>query len=228
MSARMRVILSGAKDRSRHASEARGPLAPLTRSFAPLRMTLRTMLRAPLATTLRDPLACLLAPLLLLGASGGPPPTHDESDVAVVIAKFKQKDPGLAKVFASAAGYAVFPTVGKGGIGIGGARGKGWVYGHGRLIGRSTLTQVTIGFQLGGQAYSEVVFFKDQEALDNFKLGHLKLDAQASAIALTARASADLAYRNGVAIVTMAKGGLMYEASVGGQKFSFKPLAKGS
>jgi lipid-binding SYLF domain-containing protein len=177
---------------------------------------------------LRAPLACLLAPLLLLGASGGAPPTRDESDVAVVIAKFKQKDPGLAKVFASAAGYAVFPTVGKGGIGIGGARGKGWVYDHGRLIGRSTLTQVTIGFQLGGQAYSEVVFFKDQEALDNFKLGHLKLDAQASAIALTARASADLAYRNGVAIVTMAKGGLMYEASVGGQKFSFKPLAKGS
>ena len=173
--------------------------------------------------TLARVLPCLLAPLLLVGA-----PTRDQSDVAAVIAKFKQKDPGLAKVFASAAGYAVFPTVGKGGIGIGGARGKGWVYDHGRLIGRSTLTQVTIGFQLGGQAYSEVVFFKDQEALDNFKLGHLKLDAQASAIALTARASADLAYRNGVAIVTMAKGGLMYEASVGGQKFSFKPLAKGS
>jgi hypothetical protein len=214
------VILSGAKDRSRHASEARGSLAPPTRSFAPLRMTPRIALRAPLT--------CLLAPLLLLGAYGGPPPVRDQSDVAAVIAKFKAKDPGLAKVFASAAGYAVFPTVGKGGIGIGGARGKGWVYEHGRLIGRSTLTQVTIGFQLGGQAYSEVVFFKDQEALDNFKLGHLKLDAQASAIALTARASADLAYRDGVAIVTMAKGGLMYEASVGGQKFSFKPLAKGS
>lgn len=173
--------------------------------------------------TLARALPYLLAPLLLVGT-----PARDQSDVAAVIAKFKQKDPGLAKVFASAAGYAVFPTVGKGGIGIGGARGKGWVYEHGRAIGRSTLTQVTIGFQLGGQAYSEVVFFKDQAALDNFKLGHLKLDAQASAIALTARASADLAYRNGVAIVTMAKGGLMYEASVGGQKFSFSPLAKGS
>ena len=111
---------------------------------------------------------------------------------------------------------------------LAGARGKGWVYQQRRLIGRSTLTQVSIGFQFGGQAYSEVVFFKDKAALDNFKLGHLKLDAQASAIALTARASADLAYRNGVAIVTMAKGGLMYEASVGGQKFSFKPLAKGT
>lgn len=160
--------------------------------------------------------------------ANGPQPvaggSHDETDVAAVIAKFKEKDPGMAEVFANAAGYAVFPTVGKGAIGIGGARGKGYVYQRGRLIGRSTLTQVTIGFQLGGQAYSEAVFFKDQPALDNFKLGHLKLDAQASAIALTARASADLAYRSGVAIVTMAKGGLMYEASVGGQKFSFRSL----
>jgi lipid-binding SYLF domain-containing protein len=167
--------------------------------------------------------------LLALGAPAAPTADHraarDESDVAAVIAKFKEKDPGMARVFADAYGYAVFPTVGKGAVGIGGARGKGWVYQHGHLIGRSTLTQVTIGFQLGGQAYSEVVFFKDPAALENFKLGHLKLDAQASAVALTARASADLAYRNGVAIVTMAKGGLMYEASVGGQKLSFKPLA---
>jgi lipid-binding SYLF domain-containing protein len=166
-----------------------------------------------------------LAFLLVPGAGAPRRAAGDESDVAAVIAKFKEKDPGLASVFAGAAGYAVFPTVGKGGIGIGGARGKGYVYERGRLIGRSTLTQVTIGLQLGGQAYSEVVFFKDRAALDNFKLGHLKLDAQASAIALTARASGDLAYRNGVAIVTMAKGGLMYEASVGGQKFSFKPVA---
>jgi lipid-binding SYLF domain-containing protein len=123
-------------------------------------------------------------------------------------------------------GYAVFPTVGKGAIGVGGARGKGWVYQGGVIVGKATLTQVTIGLQLGGQAYSEIVFFQTRQALDNFKLGHLKLDAQASAIALTARASADLAYRNGVAIVTMAKGGLMYEASVGGQKFSYTPVGK--
>lgn len=149
---------------------------------------------------------------------------HDETDVAAVIAKFKEKDPGIAEIFAKAEGYAVFPTVGKGAIGLGGARGKGYVYRHGKLIGRSTLTQISIGFQLGGQAYSEVVFLQTAEALENFKLGHLKLDAQASAIALTARASADLAYRSGVAIVTMAKGGLMYETSVGGQKFSFHPI----
>jgi lipid-binding SYLF domain-containing protein len=162
-----------------------------------------------------------LATVLLLAAA--PRAARDETEVAAVIAKFKEKDPGMAAVFANAAGYAVFPTVGKGGIGLGGARGKGYVYQRGRLIGRSTLTQVTIGFQFGGQAYSEVVFFQDAEALESFKRGRLKLDAQASAIALTARASADLPYREGVAIVTMAKGGLMYEASVGGQKFSYQP-----
>ena len=129
--------------------------------------------------------------------------------------KFKAKDPGMAKIFSDAVGYVVFPTVGKGGIGLGGARGKGWVYEGGHIIGKSTLTQVSFGFQFGGQAYSEIVFFQTAQAMENFKLGHLKFDAQASAVA-----------RNGVAIVTMAKGGLMYEASVGGQKFSFKPVGK--
>ncbi len=178
------------------------------------------------------PLCCpalvlaLLAPSFIPLDVTGTRATADPGEVAAVIKKFKQKDPGLAKVFAEAQGYVVFPTVGKGGIGVGAARGKGYVYQRGRLIGRSTLTQVTIGLQLGGQAYSEVVFLKDAAALDSFKRGRLKLDAQASAVALTARASADLAYRNGVAIVTMAKGGLMYEASVGGQKFSFKPVGK--
>jgi lipid-binding SYLF domain-containing protein len=160
--------------------------------------------------------------LLMMTAAPAASHTGDPKDAEAVIAKFKEKDPDLAKVFASARGYAVYPTVGKGAIGIGGAHGKGYVYQGGKLIGTSSLTQVTIGLQLGGQAYSEVVFLKDAAALENFKKGKLKLDAQASAIALTARAAADLAYRDGVAIVTMAKGGLMYEASVGGQKFSYK------
>ena len=166
--------------------------------------------------------------MLLLGilGLGAPHAVRAQEDVPPVIAKFKEKDPGMEKIFSDAVGYAVFPTVGKGGIGIGGARGKGWVYQGGSIIGKSTLTQVSVGFQFGGQAYSEIVFFQTSQALENFKLGHLKLDAQASAVALTARASADLAYRNGVAIVTMAKGGLMYEASVGGQKFSFTPVGK--
>ncbi len=160
--------------------------------------------------------------LLILAFVGLAPRTaRAQDDVPPVIEKVKARDPGMEKIFADAVGYAVFPTVGKGAIGIGGARGKGWVYERGQIIGKSTLTQVSIGLQLGGQAYSEIVFFQTRQALDNFRLGHLRLDAQASAVALTARASADLAYRNGVAIVTMAKGGLMYEASVGGQKFSF-------
>lgn len=151
-------------------------------------------------------------------------PGEAERKVAGVIAKVKEKDPRMPKAFADAYGYAVFPSVGKGGLGLGGAHGKGRVYEGGKLVGRSSLTQVTIGFQLGGQAYSEVVLFKTQAAFEDFKRGRLKLDAQATAVALDARAAADLAYRNGVAIVTIAKGGLMYEASIGGQKFSFKPI----
>jgi lipid-binding SYLF domain-containing protein len=150
--------------------------------------------------------------------------TGDESDALAVIAKFKEKDPGLDRMFRESAGYVVFPTVAKGGFGVGAARGKGYVYQHGRLIGRSTLTQLTIGLQAGGQAYSEVIFLEDKAALENFKRGHLKLDAQASAVALTERVSSDLPYRNGVAIVTMPEGGLMYEASVGGQELSFHPI----
>ena len=164
---------------------------------------------------------------LLVGLGLFAPPARaqtNDADARAVIAKFKEKKPDLGKFFAHARGYAVFPTVGKGGIGLGGARGKGYVYEGGKLIGRSTLTQVTVGLQLGGQAYSEIVFLEDHDALESFKRGRLKLDGQASAIAITERAALDLGYRNGVAIVTMAKGGLMYEASVGGQKFSFKPI----
>lgn len=139
-----------------------------------------------------------------------------------VLAKLREKSPALEKVLADAAGYAVFPSVGKGGLGVGGAYGKGVVYAQGRRIGRSTLSQLTIGFQLGGQRYSEVVIFKDEASLASFKRGKLKLNAQASAIALDERVGADLPYRDGVAIITMARGGLMYEASVGGQKFSFR------
>jgi len=162
---------------------------------------------------MRSPIASLSIILATAAALGRPLPSYaasrsdGERDVLAVIARFKEKDPDLAKTFREAYGYAVFPTVGKGGIGIGGARGKGYVYEQGRLIGRSTLTQVTIGLQLGGQSFSEVVFFKDRAALEDFKRGRLKLDAQASAIALTARAAADLSYREGVAIVTVAKGG---------------------
>lgn len=147
-----------------------------------------------------------------------------QKNVPEAIAEFTRADPGMAKLFSGARGYAIFPSVGKGAIGIGGARGKGWVYQSGTLIGQTTLTQLTIGLQLGGQAYREAIFFKDQTALDDFRRGNFELSAQASAVAVTAGASANAKYNGGVAIFTMTKGGLMYEASVGGQKFSFKPV----
>ncbi len=157
------------------------------------------------------------APLPILEAQEG---------VTKAIAEFKRADPGIARVFSSAYGYVVFPSVGKGAVGIGGARGSGYVYRRERFVGRSTLTQVTVGFQLGGQVYREVIFFEDKGAFDDFTRGHFALSAQASAVAVKAGASANLGYKGGVAIVTMAKGGLMYEASVGGQKFSYRPVVR--
>ncbi|MFK8041123.1 YSC84-related protein [Congregibacter sp.] len=129
-------------------------------------------------------------------------------------------DPSMQAFFDTAAAYVVIPTVGKAGFGIGGARGKGLLYEGGATTGIVTLTQLTIGFQWGGQAYSEFLFFEDAGALEDFKRGNYELGAQASAVAVTVGASADANYSNGVAIFTRAKGGLMYEASVGGQKFS--------
>lgn len=140
-----------------------------------------------------------------------------------VIAKIKVSDDGMAGFFEKSAAYAVFPTVGKGGMGIGGARGKGLLYENGAATAIVTLTQLSIGFQFGGQAYSEFVFFQDDVALQDFKRGNYELGAQASAVAVTAGASADADYNSGVAIFTAAKGGLMYEASVGGQKFKVEP-----
>ncbi|MGD8727264.1 MAG: hypothetical protein PVH40_06440, partial [Gemmatimonadales bacterium] len=130
--------------------------------------------------------AALLAAIGLVPASAR---AQSEEEVAETIAKFQEGDPGMRGWFAEAYGYAVFPSVGKGGIGIGGARGKGLVYEQGTLIGKVTLTQVTVGFQLGGQAFSEVIFFKDKTALDDFTRGNFELDAGVSAVALTAGAS---------------------------------------
>lgn len=144
-----------------------------------------------------------------------------EMKVEDTIAFFKEKDPDLNNFFKKAYGYAVFPTVGKGGIGIGGAYGKGVVYEKGKAIGNTSLTQVSYGLQLGGQAYSEIIFFKDIVALEAFTQGGFTLSAGVSAVALTAGASADTDYSEGVAVFTMARGGLMYEATVSGQKFSF-------
>jgi len=140
-------------------------------------------------------------------------------------------------------GYAVFPTIGKGGVGIGGAHGKGRVYTGGKYVGDTSMTQLTAGFQLGGQAFSQIIFFEDKRSFDEFTGGNFEFGAQATAVAITAGASVgatttgssagasggknDAAtvggYYKGMAVFTVAKGGLMYEATVGGQKFKYKP-----
>ena len=139
------------------------------------------------------------------------------------IAKFKEKDPTMKRFFDKAYGYVVFATVGTGAFIIGGAHGAGLVYEKGKIVGRSKLSQGTIGLQAGGESYSEIIFFKDKAALDALKERKLKLAAKASAVAVTAGAAATADYSQGVAIFTMTKGGLMLQAAVGGQEITFEP-----
>ena len=171
--------------------------------------------------------------LFILSAHAGWNPGKSETaanqniqdyEIAQCIADFKNSDPSMKAFFERAYGFAVFPTVGKGGLGIGGAYGKGKVYSKGVLEGTSSLIQFTVGLQFGGQVYSEIIFFEDKWALDLFRYGNFEFGAQASAVAATAGVSANTDYSNGVAIFTIAKDGLMFEASVGGQKFSFEPV----
>ncbi len=154
------------------------------------------------------------------------PDTSDKMQLSVAkaILDVKEKDSGMDKFFDGAAGYAVFPTVGKGGIGIGGAHGKGLVIVGDKAVGKTSLSQVTIGLQLGGQVYTQFIFFRDETALGHFQRGNWEMGAQASAVAVTLGASADADYDKGVAVFTNVGGGLMYEASIGGQKFSYESL----
>ena len=149
-----------------------------------------------------------------------------------------------SKFFPSAYGYAVFPTIGKGGLIVGGAHGSGHVYEKGKYIGNTSVTQLSVGFQAGGQAYSQIVFFEDKRALDEFTNGNFEFEAGVSAVAITAAASGTAgtqgasagasggkkdattvgsAYYKGMAIFTIVKGGAMYQATVAGQKFTFDP-----
>jgi lipid-binding SYLF domain-containing protein len=189
------------------------------------------------ARTLR-PLAWICLVATGLASLAGPAFADSYSNT---IALFKQAG-ASAGFFKSSYGYAVFPTIGKGGFIVGGAHGKGRVYEQGRLVGDTTVSQVSVGFQLGGQAYSEIIFFQTAQDLARFQTGKYSLGAQASAVAITASASASTStagstagasgtemnatttgqYQNGIAVFTIAKGGLMYEAAVAGQKFSYQ------
>ena len=148
-----------------------------------------------------------------------------------------------ASFFKNSYGYAVFPTIGKGGVGVGGAFGKGCVFAKGKQTGDTSMTQLSIGFQLGGQGYSEIIFFQDERSYREFTGGNFEFGADASAVAITAAAGASAKttgssagasggkkdavtageYHKGMATFTIVKGGLMYEAAIAGQKFSYKP-----
>ena len=179
------------------------------------------------------------AALLVLAATS----LAQDDKFAGTMAVFKKSE-AVQPFFKSAHGYAVFPTIGKGGIGIGGAYGKGRVYRKGQMTGETSLVKATIGVQLGGQAFSEIVFFEDERAYNEFTSGEFEFDAAASAVAITAGAQASAgtqgatagasagpatgaqakaAYHKGMVVFVHAKGGLMYELTVGGQKFTFKP-----
>jgi len=176
--------------------------------------------------------------LLLAGLAFGTAALADDySDTTALFRKSGE----AGRYFNSSYGYAVFPTVGKGGIGIGGAFGRGKVFRGGKAVADVSLTQVSVGFQLGGQAYSEIIFFENKTTFDDFLSGNFEFGADASAVAITASASAGVSsaggasagaaatkdnaataggYHHGVAVFTIAKGGLMYQAAISGQKFN--------
>jgi len=180
----------------------------------------------------------LAATALALGATMGAPAWADEYDDTLAL--FRKADE-TSKFFENAYGYAIFPTIGKGAIGIGGAHGNGRVYEKGKYIGDSTMNQLSIGFALGGQGFSQMIFFQNSGALEKFISKDFQFGAEASAVAITAGASAKAgtggatagasvdkekaknagSYNNGMAIFTIVKGGLMYEVSVSGQKYNF-------
>jgi lipid-binding SYLF domain-containing protein len=168
----------------------------------------------------------------------------DSDDYAKTIKVFQESNV-VKPFFKGSYGYAVFPVVGKAGLVVGGAFGKGQVYRHGVLTGRSNLVKVSVGFQAGGQAFSEIIFFQDQRAYDEFTSGSFEFDASASAVAITAGAQAEAgssgasagvsagpktgkqlggSYVKGMAVFVHTLGGLMYEAAIGGQGFSFEPV----
>lgn len=168
----------------------------------------------------------------------------DVADYSNTISVFKES-PAVQKFFQNSYGYAVFPTIGKAGWVVGGSYGKGQVYRHGNVTGKTSVIEGSIGFQFGGKAFSEIIFFQDQRAYDKFTSGSFEFGAEAQATAITAGAQAEAGstgvsagasagpktgvqaktkYVNGMAVFTHTKGGLMYEVSVAGQKFTFDPV----
>jgi lipid-binding SYLF domain-containing protein len=171
----------------------------------------------------------VFAALALVGCSTEPKSAEGKAnlhdDVVATLNKFERADTSMHDLLNNRAyGYAVFPKIGKGGAIVGGAYGKGEVYEQGKVVGYCDMTQASVGLQLGGQSYSELLVFSTKEAFDRFKSGNFSLSANVSAVAATAGAAGAAKFENGVAIFITGEAGLMGELSVGGQKFSFRPL----
>ena len=154
---------------------------------------------------------------------------QDDKDIVIAGSKtaksaFIKTDGSMKRLFDNAYAYAIFPNIGKGAVVVGGAEGNGAVFEKGKAIGTAKMVQVTVGAQVGGQSYQEVIFFENKEAVDRFKNNKIEFSGQVSAVAVKAGASATAKYRDGVSVFTDATGGLMAEASIGGQKFTYRPL----
>lgn len=166
--------------------------------------------------------------LAAAGCSTAPKTTAERTDLkaeaAQALAKAQASDPTLRPFIQDAAGYAVFPTVGKGGLVVGGAYGKGVVYERGTPVAYCDLSQASVGAQVGGQSYSEIICFETPQALANFRSGEFTMSAQATAVVLKSGAAANAKYKDSVVAFTMDAAGLMAEASIGGQKFSIAPM----
>lgn len=176
-------------------------------------------------------LLCTTATLGFLTASScstAPKSSQGRADIVQdaerALAKARQSDHGVQQVLDEAYGIAVFPEVGKAAVGVGGAYGKGVLFEQGRVVGYCDLSQASLGLQLGGQSYTEILCFEDKKALERFKSENLTLSAQATAVALESGMGANAAYRDGVCVFTTDEAGLMLETSIGGQKFGYQEL----
>ncbi len=186
--------------------------------------------------TRRSAAACLLAvaALVPLSACSGYRESGGESDPSnylsnqssATIAVFKTTDPSINRFFDTAHGYAVFPSIAKGAFGVGAANGEGVVYEKGLIVGYASMTQVTIGAQIGGQAFRQVVFFQNAASFETFKRSQTEFSANASAVAARSGAASSNDYSKGVAVFVVPTQGLMAEASIGGQKFRYRAVGK--
>ena len=174
--------------------------------------------------------AATLAALPLAACSSTPEPKTAEkqadikADAQNALSLAKSQDPTLHERLQQVQAYAVFPKVGKAGAGIGGAYGRGILYENGKAVGYVDLTQASVGAQLGGQSYTEIIAFETADAVNKFKNGDFSLDAEASAVAIKSGASRNARFEDGVAVLTTNEKGLMAEAAVGGQKFRYVPM----